>query len=61
MRNCDEAFIKETSGGWHGELLANKPDEGSGPYIHFKVGFGVTKYYNEKIGDNRSESFRIEL
>lgn len=61
MRSGQEAFIKETAGGWHGELLAGKPAEGSGPYIHFKVGFGATKYYNETIGDNRSEQFRVEL
>lgn len=61
MHSGQEVFIKEAAGGWHGVQLAGKPAEGSGPYIHFKVGLGATRYYNEKIGDNRSEIFRVEL
>lgn len=61
MRNGQEAFIKEAAGGWNGELLIERPAEGSGPYLHFKVGFGATRYYNEKIGDDRSEPFGAEI
>jgi len=61
MSERDEAFIKELSGGWQGELLSERPPSGSGPYLHYKRGSGVLRYSNASPEDNAFTYYQAQL
>jgi hypothetical protein len=59
MAGADEGFVRILSEGWQGERVDSRPAPGSGPYIHFRRGFPLHKYLNEKSGDERVEEYHL--
>jgi hypothetical protein len=61
MRERDEGFIRELPGGWRGEVVAERPVPGSGPYLHFRRGFPVMRYSNASLDDRASSEYQIDV
>jgi hypothetical protein len=59
MAEAGEGFVRILSDGWRGERVASRPDAGSGPYIHYRLGFPLMKHFNEAPDDDRAEEFRL--
>lgn len=61
MKTTDEAFIRILPGGWRGEVVAERPTPGLGPYLHYRRGYAVLEYSNSTASDRRSREFRVEV
>ena len=61
MASSEEVYIRILAGGHQGEIVASRPTEGCGPYLHFKRGEGVFEYSNLEIGDARRAIFRADM
>ena len=57
----DTAFIKILAGGHQGELVATRPEPGSGSYLHYQHGEGVFEYRNATPQDTARAIFRVEI
>jgi hypothetical protein len=61
MNRKDEGYIALDPGGWRGKAIANRPDPGTGAYIHFKRGQPIRRYNNSSLADLSFEEIQGEV
>lgn len=59
IANADEGFVRVSSNGWQGEVVAKRPAPGTGPFIHYRRGAPLLKYRNASVDDPQVNEYRL--
>jgi hypothetical protein len=59
MAATDEGFVRVLSEGWRGEIVPQRPEPGTGPFIHYRRGHPLLRYRNQSAGDPEVEEYRL--
>lgn len=58
MRTSDHGYVRVLADGWRGELVSQRPVAGTGPFVEFQRGTGLTLHHNTP-DDTRVEEYRL--
>ena len=58
MSSADSGFVRVHPGGWDGELVAERPAPGSGPFIEYRRGYPLLRHANAPQ-EQTVEEYRI--
>jgi hypothetical protein len=59
IASSDEGYVRIVADGWRGEIMAQRPEPGTGPFIHYRRGQPLLRYRNATAADTNVEEYRL--